>query len=164
MQLTDTRCRVLSESHYEGDVKRYSTFLDADEFISNWGFGADNCGKETSTKAKGIIKRSGDSVTCPAAPEQIMDTIGRYTVEMDGKSYDTVLVMCIEHNRTGAVMTETYVDENGRTVLWRRFNRDDWAISRYKIRWSEKLPDNERVKVNGETFVHWYDCLTEYIL
>ena len=59
--------------------------------------------------------------------------------------------------------TEQYLDKNGRTVLWRRFNRDDWAFSRYKQKWTEKLPDNERIIINDETYVHWYDCITDYI-
>ena len=64
-----------------------------------------------------------------------------------------------------AVASEQYVDQNGRTVLWRRFNRDDWAIDRFGGKpWSEKFPDNERLTINGETYVHWYDCISDYIL
>ena len=57
------------------------------------------------------------------------------------------------------------MDRNGRTVLWRRFNKDDWAIDRFGGKlWSEKLPENEQITVNGETYVHWYDCISEYVL
>ena len=28
---------------------------------------------------------------------------------------------------------------------------------------SEILPENERLTVNGETYVHWYDCVSDYI-
>lgn len=28
----------------------------------------------------------------------------------------------------------------------------------------ELLPENDRLKVNGTTYVHWYDCITDYIL
>jgi len=65
---------------------------------------------------------------------------------------------------TAGVLSEQFLDQNGRTVLWRRFNRDDWAIRRYKKRWTEALPNNERLYVNGEVYVHWYDCITDYIL
>lgn len=61
-------------------------------------------------------------------------------------------------------MSQTYLDKNGKTVLWRRFNKDDWAFNRYQQKWSEKLPQNEQLYVNGETYVHWYDCITDYIL
>ena len=64
-----------------------------------------------------------------------------------------------------AVASEQYVDQNGRTVLWRRFNRDDWAIDRFGGKpWSVKFPDNERITINGQTYVHWYDCISDYIL
>lgn len=64
-----------------------------------------------------------------------------------------------------AVASEQFIDQNGRTVLWRRFNRDDWAIDHFGGKlWSEKLPDNERLIINGETYVHWYDCMTDYVL
>ena len=90
-------------------------------------------------------------------------SVGRYFVTINGKSYDTVCVMDIETYNCG-VVSEQYLDKNGRTILWRRFNRDDWAIDRYKKLWSEQLPDNEKIVVNGTTYVHWYDCITEYIL
>jgi len=161
-QLTDTHCRILSESHYVGDVKHYYTFLDADDFIPNWGFGEDNCGNEVNLKPNGIITREGDNITCPNIPGAL-DVVGRYKIEINGKSYDTVLVMDVELYN-GGVMSETYLDKRGRTILWRRFNRDDWAIDRYKKKWSEKLPNNEKVSINGQTYVHWYDCITDYIL
>ena len=54
--------------------------------------------------------------------------------------------------------------KNGRTILWRRFNRDDWAIDHYQKPWTELLPGNDRLTVNGVTYVQWYDCITDYIL
>ena len=57
------------------------------------------------------------------------------------------------------MVSEQYLDRDVRTVLWRRFNRDDWAIERYGRKWSELLPDNEQITINGKRYVHWYDCL-----
>ena len=31
-------------------------------------------------------------------------------------------------------------------------------------RWSEKLPENEQLMVDDTLYVHWYDCITDYIL
>lgn len=42
--------------------------------------------------------------------------------------------------------------------------RDDWAIGRYKKKWPEQLPQNDRLTVNGRRYVEWYDCITDYIL
>jgi len=145
------------------DKAEFYTFLDADDFIPNWGFGEDNCGNEINIKPKGIITRAGDTITCSAEIPVALDVVGRYKVELIGSSYDTILIMDIQLYNEG-VMSETYLDKNGRTILWRRFNRDDWAIDRYKEKWSDKLPNNEKVIINGEKYVHWYDCITDYIL
>ena len=162
-QLTDTHCRTLAESHVDEDgVRRCHTFLDGDEFMKNWGFGPDNCGKEINISAKGLIRRDGNTVTGEMKPESL-DIVGRYKVTINGREYDTVCIMDIECF-DDAVACEQYVDRNGRTVLWRRFNRNDWAFKRYGKKWTELLPDNERLTVNGEIYVHWYDCITDYIL
>lgn len=161
-QLTDTHCRCLATMHTEGGVRRYITFMDGDAFLPNWGFGEDNCGNETHLSAKGDITRSGSNVSCARKPF-LLDIVGRYRVDIAGKNYDTVCVMDIETYNSG-VASEQYIDRDGRTVLWRRFNRDDWAIERYGKRWSELLPGNERLLINGDTYVEWYDCITDHVL
>lgn len=161
-QLTDTHCRYLATLRTDGDVRNYITFLDGDEFMLNWGFGEDNCGNETNLSQRGDIRRAGNVITC-ADKDFLLDIVGRYTVTIDGKSYDTVCAMDIG-TYNGGVVSEQFLDRNGRTILWRRFNCDDWAIDRYQKKWSEQLPDNERLTINGTTYVHWYDCITDYIL
>ena len=162
-QLTDTHSRYLAETHMEDGVRKCYTFLDGEAFLNNWGFGEDNCGNEVDLRPKGLLHREGNCIT-GTIPREVVDVVGRYRVTICGKSYDTVCVMDIECFND-AVASEQFVDQNGRTVLWRRFNRDDWAIERFGGKpWSEKLPDNERLTINGETYVHWYDCISDYIL
>ncbi|MBR6664093.1 MAG: sigma-70 family RNA polymerase sigma factor [Lachnospiraceae bacterium] len=161
-QLTDTHCRFLATLRTDGDVRNYITFLDGDEFMPNWGFGEDNCGNETNLAPKGDIKREGNVVTS-LDKEFLLDIVGRYMVTINGKSYDTVCVMDIETYNAG-VVSEQFLDKNGRTILWRRFNRNDWAYDRYGKLWSEQLPENEQLIINGKTYVQWYDCITDYII
>lgn len=161
-QLTDTHCRYLATIRNDGDVRNFITFLDGEEFMPNWGFGEDNCGNETNLSVKGDILRNGTVITS-AKKDFLLDIVGRYTVTVGGKSYDTVCVMDIETYNCG-VVSEQFLDRNGRTILWRRFNRDDWALEHYKRKWSEQLPDNDRLTVNGTIYVEWYDCITDYIL
>ena len=162
-QLTDTHSRYLAETHMEDGVRKCYTFLDGEAFLNNWGFGEDNCGNEVDLRPKGLLHREGCCIT-GTIPREVVDVVGRYRVTIGGKPYDTVCVMDIECFND-AVASEQFVDQNGRTVLWRRFNRDDWAIERFGGKpWSEKLPDNERLTINGETYVHWYDCISDYIL
>lgn len=96
--------------------------------------------------------------------DDISDIVVRCDVTIGGKTYDTVQLVDIQSSKGSFMMCEYYLDKNGRTVLWRRFNRDDWATERYGKRWTEILPDNERVTVNGEVYVHWYDCITSKTL
>ena len=160
IQMTDTHCRYLAEHYVKNGVRKYRTFLDGEEFLSEWGVGEDNCGWEINLKYDGRLACEGNVITGKAVDDQPV-IVGRCRVAIGGREYDTVRVMVFFKNDA---VTEQYLDKNGRTVLWRRFNRDDWAIDRYGQRWSEKLPDNERLTINGETYVHWYDCITDYIL
>ncbi len=162
-QLADGYVRYLAESHMENGVRKLFTFLDGPCFLDNWGYGPDNRGRPTAMVPRGILRRERDTVTGAQKPD-CPDVVGRYAVTIGGKRYDTVCVMdaCCFND---AVVSEDYLDENGRTVLWRRFNRDDWALDHFGGRpWSEQLPDNQRLTVNGRTYVHWYDCITDYIL
>ena len=161
-RLTDTHCRILAESHYENGVRKCYTFLDGDEFLPNWGYGEDNCGNDVNLKKKGMITLDGQTVTS-AKNGFVLDIVGRYTVKICGKEYDTVCVIDTGTYDEG-ILSEQFIDKNGKTVLWRRFNPDKWCFERYKKTWSEMLPDNERLTVNGETYVHWYDCISDYIV
>lgn len=160
-QLTDTHCRFLAESHWRDGVRKNYTFLDGDAFLSNWGFGEDNCGNEIHIAPKGHITREGMNLK-KENKEYLLDVVGRYKVTLGGSEYDTICVVDIETYNPG-VMSEQYLDREGRTILWRRFNRDDWGLEKYGKKWSEQLPENERLIVNGEVFVHWYDCVTDYV-
>ena len=159
-QLTDTHCRTLAETHTQNGRKHLYTFLDP-YFQQNWGFGEGNIGNETHLRMKGDITREG-SVVRAKDKEFLLDVVGRYTVTIGGKAYDTICVMDVETYNDSA--SEQYIDRNGRTILWRRFNPDDWRMDRYGRRWSEILPESERITINGRIFVHWYDCITSYIL
>lgn len=162
-QLTDTHSRYLAESHVENGVRKLYTFLDGDDFLNNWGFGEDNCGNDIYPVPKGLLTREGSVIT-GHTPREVVDVVGRYDMTIGGKTYDTICIMDIQCFNDG-VASEQYVDKNGRTVLWRRFNKNDWAMERFGNQlWSEMLPENECLTINGEIYVHWYDCISDYIL
>ena len=161
-QLTDTHCRYLAESHEENGVRKLYTFLDGDDFLNNWGFGEDNCGNEVNLSRKGLLNREG-AVVSGRMEKEMVDVVGRYEVTIGGKTYDTICVMDIQCFNDG-VASEQYLDKNGRTILWRRFNKNDWAYKKYGKLWTEALPENERLVINDETYVHWYNYITDYIL
>ncbi|MBQ3126955.1 MAG: sigma-70 family RNA polymerase sigma factor [Clostridia bacterium] len=162
-QLTEAFCRYLGGMHTDAKGgQKLVTFLDAD-FTDAYAIGWDNCGFPVVRVPRGeIIETEAGLYT--AAEDDVSDVVGRYAVELGGRLYDTVRLIDLQRADSGAMLCEYYLDRDGRTILWRRFNHDNWALSRYGRPWSEQLPDNERLVVNGETYVHWYDCITDYIL
>ena len=84
--------------------------------------------------------------------------VGRCELILDGKAHDCIAIMDLSAYADGVASLQ-YVDREGRTLLWQRYNRDDWELGRYGKRWSELLPENDRITVNGVAYVHWYDCL-----
>lgn len=91
-----------------------------------------------------------------------MDVTGCAKATICGMAFDMVRLMdamvCDER-----VVSEWFIEGNGRTALWRRVNRNDWKAEHYDGLWTELLPDNERLAVNGEVDVHWYDCITDCV-
>lgn len=155
-QLEDGYTRFLSAERTVNDEKVLTTFLDGEDFLNNWGFGEDNRGNPIHLSQKGLIQRSGDVILAPQAAAQ--DVVGRCLLTLDGQTHEAICVMDIGLYNEG-VVSEQYLDRGGRTLLWRRFNRDDWKLDQYGGRWSQLLPENERLVINGVTYVHWYDCL-----
>lgn len=156
-QEKDGFTRFLSAEHIENGVRTLTTFLDGKAFMDSWGFGEENCGTPVFRQSQGKIRRCGNVITTQEK-DCFMDIAGRCEVTLDGRVHDTVCIMDLGMYEEGMV-SEQYLDREGHTVLWRRFNRDDWEISRYGQKWSELLPGNEQLTINGQMYVHWYDCL-----
>ena len=155
-QEEDGYTRFLSAEHIEGNKRTLTTFLDGEAFMNNWGFGEDNRGMPIRLAQKGLIERKGSVITAPEG-RAVMDLVGRCELTLDGQTHDAVCLMDLGMYQEGMIY-EQFIGRDGRTLLWRRFNRDDWALDRYGDRWSALLPDNERLTVNGQCYVHWYDC------
>ena len=155
-QQKDGYTRFLSAEHIEQGVRTLTTFLDGDAFMDNWGFGEDNRGMPVHLSPQGKIRRTADGIQTESG--SLMDLTGRCELTLNGTVHDTVCLMDLGMYMEG-IVSEQFLNHDGQTVLWRRFNRDDWAIERYGKKWSELLPENEKLTVNGRTYVHWYDCL-----
>lgn len=155
-QEKDGYTRFLSAEHIEQGVHTLTTFLDGKAFMDNWGFGDDNRGMSIQLKSQGKIVRTADHVTADAGA--LMDVVGRCDLILNGTVHDTICLMDLGMYIEG-IVSEQFLNRDGQTILWRRFNRDDWAMDRYGNTWSELLPENEQLIVNGHRYVHWYDCL-----
>lgn len=158
LRMTETHCMYIAEINIRNGTFYFGSFLD-DEWLERYEIGENNCGREIFQEAKGIAKIDEDG-NLSIKQEEVPDVIGRYTVTIGDRTFDTVALATMEN----ALLVIQYVDQTGKTVLFRRYNKFDWKFERYKQLWTEKLPNSEKIIVNGETYVHWYDCLTDYVL
>lgn len=162
-QLSDSHCKYLGGITCDKNGKQnLITFLDS-TFDDYFGIGEDNCGFPTHRIAEGRIQQKGEGLVMPE-DDDISDIVGSFKISFGEKTYETVRLIDYQKAANGGMLCEHYLDKNGRSVLWRRFNHNNWAYERYGKQWTEMLPENETMVVNGELYVHWYDCVTDYIL
>ena len=158
MRLTETHASYVAEMKTQDNMFYFGSFYD-DEWLSRYEIGTNNIGREIHQEAKGIARLNSDG-SFTVEKEECPDIFGRYKVTVGSHSYDTVALLEV----CEGLMTILYIDQNGRTVLFRRYNRYDWKTDRYKALWTEKLPNSEMLTVNGDVYVHWYDCISDYVL
>lgn len=158
MRLTETHASYVAEMRIQDNSLYFGSFYD-DEWLARYSIGENNIGRKIHQEAKGIAQVNPDG-TITVGKEECPDIIGRYNVTIGPRVFDTVALLEV----CEGIMTISYIDQNGRTVLFRRYNRFDWKADRYKSLWTEKLPESEVLIINGDKYVHWYDCISDYVL
>ena len=158
MRITETHVSYVAEMKTKENTFYFGSFYD-DEWLSRYEVGTNNIGREIHQEAKGIAQLNSDG-SFTVQKEECPDIFGRYKVTIGSRSYDTVALLEV----CEGIMTILYINQNGRTVLFRRYNRYNWKTDRYKALWTEKLPNSEMLTVNGDVYVHWYDCISNYVL
>ena len=95
--------------------------------------------------------------------------VGAYDVTMNGRTQRCLRV--IDPNPAQGCLVDAYINEQGRTVLFRRYNcLPHWSRQRPGFENSmgavERLAElgNLRMVHNGIEFYHWYDCVTDVAL
>lgn len=163
VRMTENYCMYIAEMRIRNEALEFSSFMDAD-WREKYEIGENNCGRKLHQTALGEAKIDLDgvvSVSESMIKAEAYDLIGRYNIEIAEKTYETVAMVQLTDD---GIFVMQYLDKNGRTVLFRRFNRYDWKLERYSKSWLELLPDSERLIVNGEAFVHWYDCIPDRMI
>jgi hypothetical protein len=136
-----------------------------DEFIKNYG------GEESSTiKDKGFgVYVQDDLMRVEAISPNDSLTMGAGVFDLTIKdklrerSFECLRVLDRSKDNP-MILVENYMSREGRTVLFRRYNHPLWKLERYKQRWDEKFPEAQRITLSGEEYIHWYDCLSDYVL
>ncbi len=161
-RLTDTHLQTVAAINDHNGLKNISTFLD-DDFLSFWGYGENNCGVELLQRRTGIIEcNENGELYKDNIDTHNSDIVGRYIVKIGNKEYDTIRQ--VYFNSHGEIV-ENYINTEGKVVLFRRFNKFDWRYKKgYDKLWTEMFPYSDRIVLNGDTYVHWYNCLPEYVI
>ncbi|NLC04830.1 MAG: hypothetical protein GX787_11210 [Tissierellia bacterium] len=90
------------------------------------------------------------------------DIVGRYTVKIGNKEFDTIRQIYFNSHHE---IVENYINNKGNVVLFRRFNKFDWRYKKgYDNLWTDMYPLSDRIILNNEIYVHWYNCLPDYVL
>lgn len=139
-RLTDDAVGWLAVMREAGGKRVLTTFLD-EGFEEDWG---------------GLVARWIGPETTAA---------GVWEVTVGERSFRCLRVIDVGRPpRETDVLIEAFLDERGRTVLARRYNGRLWARDRYETPWDQRLPHARRLEIDGATFVHWYDCVTDVAL
>lgn len=160
LRRTETHTAYVAEMTLRRGTLYLGTFLD-EEWLQRYGIGENNIGREIHQAPKGIAQWMPDG-TIQVTREDCTDIIGRYAVDLGARTFDTVALL--ELYECGSMLTLSYIGQDGRMVLFRRYNRYDWKRDHYRTLWTDKLPHSERLTINGSTYVHWYDCIPETVL
>ncbi len=155
-QLSEMRCNFLAYFSLDGDVKTYRTFFD-DEVA---GFDMDDYGTETQIGTDPLITRDIYGDYTINFSQKRRGIVGRYELNINGRTFDTVCAVTADINDS-RVLTEQYIDKNGRTILQRNFTSDSMMMEDgmnigFK---SEHCGPRYTISINGSTHV----CNAVYI-
>ena len=153
---------IAVESLRPDGTHELTTFLD-EGFYDDWDSSPrliEDCGC-LRPQADGSLARQAD------APE-VMGA-GVFDVQIGRQRFTCLRVFEIEKEASERdVMVEAYITRAGRTVLFRRYNGNRWAKRDTpphnwgeEMTWEEDLPHTDRIVIDGVTYVHYYDNLTD---
>jgi hypothetical protein len=160
-RLTEDKVQWLATYRLLEGKRILHTFLD-EGFAEDWGE------DPRRLEDRGAFKRQQNGSYGWAQLEEHSGGTGAgvFRVDVAERAFTCLRVFDIgqepaEHD----TLAEAYLNRDGRTVLFRRYNGRLWAVGSgggYDgPPWDERFPGHARVVINGVVYVHWYDCLTD---
>ena len=153
---------IAIESLRPDGTRELTTFLD-EGFYDDWDRSPrliEDCGC-LRPQTDGSLARQADDAQITGA--------GVFDVQIGEQHFTCLRVFEIEKEASERdVMVEAYITRAGRTVLFRRYNGNRWAKRDTPphnwgeaMTWEEDLPYTDRIVIDGVTYVHYYDNLTD---
>jgi hypothetical protein len=163
-RLSETRVQYLATIFLQDDQRKLYTLLD-EGFDEDWGESQRRVGQT------GRLVRQPDGSyhqqTEHLQSGENVEGIGVCQVAIGGRSFTCLRVLDVGPviSEDGILM-EGYLTREGRTVLCRRYNGRQWhrapgSAHAQEPPWDERFPEHRRIVIDGVTFVHWYDCLSD---
>jgi len=154
-QLGDQFIKELAVLAYQDGVPCFDTFLD-EHFHENWG-------QKTPRfwKAEGRFQIVDESHINTENPQKT-GGVGFYNVTIGKRTFPCLRVLETDWavGKEG-ILVEAYLSQEGRTVLFRRYNGEMWQPA---SNWLNTTKDNHRIILDGVPYLHWYDCISTYAL
>ena len=143
-------------------TRELTTFLD-EGFYDNWG------SSPRLVEDRGCLRSQTDGSFAKQADAPQITGAGVFDVHIGQQHFTCLRVFEVEKEATERdVMVEAYITQAGRTVLFRRHNGNRWAKRDApphnfgeEMTWEEDLPHTDRIVIDGVTYVHYYDNLTD---
>ena len=153
---------IAVESLRPDGTRELTTFLD-EGFYDNWG------SSPRLAEDRGCLRPQVDGSFARQADAAQITGAGVFDVQIGGQHFTCLRVFEVEKEATERdVMIEAYITRAGRTVLDRRYNGNRWGKKDAPphnwgeaMTWEEDLPYNDRIVIDGVTYVHYYDKLTD---
>lgn len=160
--LSDDEVEWIAVEREEADgVRELETFLD-DRFHDDWW------GSRRIVEDRGCLSQRADGAWARGPDAPAFTGAGVFDVHVGGRQFTCLRVFDLEKNATERdCLVVAYITREGRTVLFRRYNGSRWGKSDAPphnwgeaMTWEEELPANDRIVIDGLTYVHFYDILS----
>lgn len=154
-RLTDTDVEWLGVERLAADGTRtLDTFLD-EGFELDWGI----CARHIEAGELLTQEPDGNFERQPEGPSVFAD--GGFAVHIGDRTFNCTRVVEMEKEATELdVVIVAFVDDGGRTVLFRRYDGNRRVPREGSPPRADLLPQADRLVIDGMTFVHSYDYLT----
>ena len=162
-RLAETEVQWLAVESMKSDgTRELRTCLDED---FGWDFGM----SPRLVEDKGyLIEQPGGTFERKADAPEVFSH-GLFTVRIGEREFECMRVFDIEEGASeGKVMVLAYITRAGRTLLFRRYAGNRWGKRKeaphyhgVAMTWEEDLPHADRLVIDGVTYVHHYDSLTD---
>ena len=163
-RLTEETAEYLAVSEFCDGKKHFETYLDKD-FDFHWG----RISRKLEDQGRFELQADGSLKQLHSVDNVEASGAGVFSVAVGERHFTCLRIIELDAPvaKIGRddLIGETYVTEDGRTVLIRLFAHPEKTMyNDQRVRESVVLDKDVQIVIDGVTFVHWYDSLSNLAL